>query len=231
MGTGLLMRLLLLASFALACRPGPEQDMPCPGIDGAFTAYVEAVLADSTDLFQGAYPAATPLDCENLALLREALRDDSARFFFEHFARRFWSEDPHARHTHRYIERHRSFALMMASVAHWNEDHRIRGLLELQDYRRMRPMVCTTNEGTAQLERQDRAAVRYLIAALETTPLFISGSENATIHQNYLRTVVETLDLFTGQDHTRAKEDLLGLRRSDAALQRAVSDWRAWIDE
>lgn len=225
------MKYLLLAPAIMACASGIDQDGPCPGIDAAFSAHVEAVLTDSTDLFQGAYPPATPLDCENLRFLQEELNDDSARYCFERFSRRYWSEDPHARLTHRYIERHRSFALMMASVAHWNEDHRIRGLLELQDYRRIRPMVCTTKEGTASLERQDRAAVRYLISVLENTPLFISGSENSTIHQNYLRLVVETLDLFTGQDHMSGSEDLLGLQRSDTALHGAISDWRGWINE
>lgn len=225
------MRYLVLASVIAACASGGGQDQPCSSVATIFSAHVKAVLTDSTDLFHGAYPPATPLDCENLLLLQEELQDDSARYCFERLSRRYWREDPHARITHRYINRHRSFALAMASVAHWNEDHRIRGLLELLDYRRIRPMVCTTKEGTAGLERQDRAAVRYLISVMETTPLFIGGSENATIHQSYLRTVVETLDLFTGQDHMSGPEQLLGIQRSEAALQQALADWRGWLKE
>ncbi|MEZ4790944.1 MAG: hypothetical protein R2811_13095 [Flavobacteriales bacterium] len=203
----------------------------CDGVPGSFLIHVDDVLNDSTDLFQGAYPPATPLTCELLVMLEEELKDDSARYCFDLLAREHWMTDPHARVTHAYIERHHNFPLAMAATAHWNEDHRIRGLRELQEYRRIRPMVCATKEHYARLETQDHAAVRYLITVLETTPMFISGSENATIHQTYLRTVMETLDLFTGQQHMIGQDRLVGIHRSEEAIQQALIDWHGWLDE
>lgn len=215
-----------------ACSLGiPEQSDECNTVPAAFEDYVTRTLSDSTDLFRGAYPMATPLSCELLDMVREELEVDSARYCFERLSRRFWDEDPHARITHAYIARHRSFALAIAAAAHWNEDHRILGLKALQEYRRIRPMVCTTKEGNDRLLRQDSAAVRYLLRVLETTPLRISGSENATIHSIYMREVMATLDLFTGQDHLTSEGADLRIHRSDASVQQAVKDWRKWLGE
>lgn len=216
----------------LACSLGsPEQSDECSTVPAAFEAYVTRTLSDSTDLFQGAYPMAAPLTCELLGMVREELEDDSARYCFERLSRRFWDEDPHARVTHAFIERHRSFALAIAAAAHWNEDHRIRGLMALREYRRIRPMVCTTKEGNDRLLRQDSAAVRYLLRVVESTPLRISGSENATIHSSYMREVMATLDLFTGQDHQTSDAEDLRIHRSEASVQQAAKDWRNWLVE
>lgn len=222
--------LFLIPLLVCTSEESLQQDT-CAEVPAAFSGYVNRTLADSTDLFQGAYPPATPLTCELLGTLQEELKDDSARYCFERLSRRFWSEDPHARVTHTYIRRHMSFALSMAAAAHWNEDHRIWGLLELQEYRRMRPLVCTTKEGNAVLEKQGRAAVRYLIRVLETTPLVINGSENATIHDSYMREVMRTLDLFTGQSHLYAPELQVRPPRHADEVQLALKDWRNWLGE
>lgn len=119
----------------------------------------------------------------------------------------------------------------MAATAHWNEDQRIWGLQELQEYRRMRPLVCTTKEGSAVLEQQDRAAVHYLIRVVETTPIWIGGSENSSIHDIYMRTVMETLDIFTGQSHGFIEGQRIPMDKSDDLVQRALNEWRNWLDE
>lgn len=216
----------------VACSPeGTVQQDTCTEVPASFIATVERVLTDSTGLFKHDYPPVPPLSCELLGMLQEELNDDSARYCFERFSRKYWGEDTHARLTHAYIRRHLSFPLAMAATAHWFADTRIEGLRELQEYRRMRPMVCTTNEGYAKLERQDRAAVRYLLRVLETTPMGIAGSENATIHDIYMREVMLTLDLFTGQSHLTAPELQLGPPRGEAEVQQAMTDWRNWLGE
>ncbi|HRH71423.1 MAG TPA: hypothetical protein PLB89_18125 [Flavobacteriales bacterium] len=222
--------LFLILLLACTSEESLQQDT-CAEVPAAFSSYVNRTLADSTDLFQGAYPPATPLSCELLGTLQEELKDDSARYCFERLSRRFWMEDPHARVTHAYIRRHMSFALSMAAAAHWNEDHRIRGLLELQEYRGMRPLVCTTKEGNAVLEKQDRAAVRYLIRVLETTPLVINGSENATIHDSYMREVMRTLDLFTGRPRVLGDDRRMRTDLAHDPLEIAIAEWRSWLGE
>lgn len=203
----------------------------CDQVPASFTAYVARTLTDSTGMFKDFYPPVTPLGCELLGMLQEELKDDSARFHFERFSRRYWSEDPNVRNVHAYIRRHNDFPLAMAATAHWYADTRIEGLRELQAYRRMRPLVCTTKEGTVKLEQQSRAAVRYLIRVLETTPLGINGSENSTIHSIYMREVMATLDRFTGQKRLPAGDGQVYLAMSEAELQQAITEWRKWLKE
>lgn len=220
----------LLLLHLLACgQDNPGQLDTCSDVPASFPAEVHSVLTDSTGLFKHDFPPVPPLSCELLGMLQEELKDDSARYCFDRFSRKYWSEDPHARHTHAYIRRHLSFPLAMAATAHWFADTRIEGLRELQEYRRMRPLVCTTKEGYAKIDRQDRAAVRYLLRVMETTPMGIPGSENATIHDIYMREVMHALDLFTGQDHLTSAAMHLRINRSGAGIQQAMQDWRNWL--
>lgn len=222
----------LLLLPILACGPENAAQLDtCADVPASFVAQVHRVLTDSTGMFKHDFPRVTPLSCELLGLLQEELSDDSARYYFDRFSRKYWSEDPHATRTHAYIKRHLSFPLAMAATAHWYADARIEGLRELQEYRRMRPLVCTTKEGYAQLERQDRAAVRYLLRVMEITPMGITGSENATIHDIYMREVMHTLDLFTGQDHHTSVAMHLRVNRSEAGIQQAIRDWHNWLGE
>ena len=225
----MLSALLLPILFACANAELP-QEQPCGQVPETFVAYARRTLTDSTGMFKDFYPPVTPLSCELLGMLQEELKDDSARYHFERFARRYWTEDPHATRTHAYIKRHLSFPLAMAATAHWYADTRIEGLRELQEYRRMRPLVCTTKEGHARLLRQDSAAVRYLIQVLETTPLGISGSENSTIHDIYIREVVGTLDLFTGQHHDATGDQRMRMDMGEQRLAMALADWRKWLN-
>lgn len=222
--------LLLLPLLACGQDNAAQLDT-CAEVPTSFVAEVHRVLTDSTGLFKHDFPGVAPLSCELLGMLQEELSSDSARYFFVRFSRKHWSEDPHARPTHGYIRRHLSFPLAMAATAHWFADTRIEGLRELQEYRRMRPLVCTTKQGYAKLERQDRAAVRYLLRVMETTPMGIPGSENATIHDIYMREVMHTLDLFTGQDHQTGAAMHLRINRSGAGIQQAMQDWRNWLGE
>jgi hypothetical protein len=226
----MLAELLLPILFACANAEAPQDEL-CDQVPGTFAAYVARTLTDSTGMLKDFYPPVTPLSCELLGLLQEELKDDSARFHFERFARRYWSEDPHARGTHVYIKRHLNFPLAMAASAHWFADTRIEGLRELQEYRRMRPLICTTKEGSAKLEQQDRAAVHYLIRVLETTPLGISGSENSTFHDIYIREVMESLDLFTGYSHVLEGDQRMRVDMSEQRFEQAMEDRRNWLKQ
>lgn len=228
--------LILCVLTNVTCSVAPAQERSdgrwpnCPNVPPEVVEHMRRVLTDSTDLFRGAYPPATPLNCALLEGLQKALQDDSVRYCFERLSRKYWSEDAAARITFTYIDRHLDFNLAIAAAAHWNEDHRIRGLRALQDYRRMRPMVCSTKDHYAELEEQDRQAVRYLLRVLETTPLFIPGSENATIHGMYMVEVMRALDLFTGQQHPTTGDQRMTLDMSESRLERAMADWRKWLE-
>ena len=180
----------LLIIILLGCtHDGASQSDAGASVPQEFVAEVQRTLTDSTDLFRGAYPPATPLTCELLSMLQEELKNDSSRYCFDRLSRRYWGEDPHARLTHTYIARHLNFALAMAATEHW----------------------------------------RYLISVLETTPIFIIGSENATIHDTYIRTVMRTLDTFTGQQHDVTGDQRLRVDMSEDRLRKAIAEWRSWL--
>lgn len=201
----------------------------CETVPDAFTQHVRQVLADSARMFPE-YPVPAPLTCDLLAGLREAMNNDSVRYFFEHLSQRYWKTDPHYRNVERYIDRHVDFHLAIAATGHFFADIRIMGLKKLQDYRRMRPLVCAEKSHYAMLEKQDRQAVRYLIHVLENTPWSIMGSENATVHNAYIREIVRTLDLFTGQEHIEPKDLRQYLPLTDEILHIGLVDWRKWLE-
>jgi hypothetical protein len=194
----------------------------------AFVKRVGVTLSDTTGRFFNDYPDPTPLTCEVLAMLQEELKDDSVRYHFEHLHQRY--DDPRAVAAFTFIQRHIDFALAMALTTHWNPDTRIEAVKAVNHYRRIRPMVCATQEHYAQLEEQDRAAVRYFIKVMETTPLVIDGSENSTIHSIYMRNVMETLDRFTGQQHLTSHADDLRIHLSEADVQQYLIEWKKWLN-
>jgi hypothetical protein len=215
----------------MGCTPEAacSQDSTCKEVPVAFVQRVHRVLSDTTDRFFNDYPDPTPLTCELLGMLQDELKDDSVRYHFEHLHQRY--DDPRAVAAFTFIERHIDFALAMALTTHWNPDTRIEAVKAVNTYRRIRPMVCATKEHYAQLERQDRAAVRYFIRVLETTPRSLVGGENATIHGVYMGEVVRTLDLFTGQTHDTTGDMRRTFDMPEARMQQALADWRNWLEQ
>ncbi len=210
--------------------PGRGVTWPvCESVPDAFVQHVRHVLADSAKMFPE-YPDRVPFTCDLLKGLQEAMADDSVRYHFAHLSQRYWMSDPHYRNVERYIDRHMDFNLAIAATGHFFADVRIMGLRKLYDYRRSRPLVCATKEHYVQLEKQDRQAVRYLIHVLENTPWIISGSENATIHEVYIREIAKTLELFTGQEHFDPKDLRQYLPLTDEKLRVALTDWRKWLE-
>ncbi|MBK9176797.1 MAG: hypothetical protein IPM46_10790 [Flavobacteriales bacterium] len=226
--------LLLLPMVTLAGCTSPTdaanaQDAPCEAVPAAFVEHVGLVLSDTTGRFFNDYPTPTPLTCALLVLLQEEMKDDSVRYHFEHLHQRF--DDPRARAAFTFIKRHHHFHLAMALTTHWNPDTRIEAVKAVNNYRRIRPMVCATKEHYARLEEQDRQAVRYFIGVMETTPLHITGSENATIHSVYMSEVVHVLDRFTGQEHSTTGDMGRTFDMPEARLQQALTDWRKWLEQ
>ncbi len=220
---------LALCATGVAYAQLPQATEGCEGLGPEFIAQVKNVLSDTTGRFFNDYPDPTPLTCELLGMLQDELKDDSVRYHFEHLHQRYG--DPRAVAAFTFIERHIDFALAMALTTHWNPDTRIEAVQAVSNYRRIRPMVCATKEHYAQLERQDRSAMRYFIRVLETTPLSIPGSENATIHSVYMNEVVRTLDRFTGQTHDTTGDMRMTFDMPEARMQQALADWRNWLQE
>ncbi len=208
---------------------GCAQDSDCAAVPPGFARQVSLVLSDTTGRFFNDYPKPTPLTCELLAMLQDEWKDDSVRFHFEHLHQRY--DDPRAGEAFTYIRRHIDFPLAMALTSHWNPDTRIEAVREVNNYRRIRPMVCATKDHYLRLEEQDRAAVRYFIRVMETTPLHIDGSENSTIHGVYMSEVIHVLDRFTGQEHSTTGDMRMTLDMSEDRLRAALADWHGWLEK
>jgi len=219
---------IALCAAGVAYAQVPQAIEGCEDLGPEFIEQVKNVLSDTTGRFFNDYPDPTPLTSELLGMLQDELKDDSVRYHFEHLHQRYG--DPRAMAAFTFIERHVDFALAMALTTHWNPDTRIEAVEAVNNYRRIRPMVCATKEHYIRLEEQDRAAVRYFIGVLETTPMYINGSENATIHSIYMQTVMHTLDRFTGQEHSTTGDMRRTLDMTDARLQKALADWRTWLE-
>ena len=220
---------IALCATGVACAQVPQAIDGCEGLGPEFIEQVRNVLSDTTGRFFNDYPDPTPLTCELLGMLQDELKDDSVRYHLEHLHQRY--DDPRAVAAFTFIERHTDFALAMALTTHWNPDTRIEAVQAVSNYRRIRPMVCATKEHYAQLERQDRAAVRYFIRLLETTPRSLVGGENVVIHGVYMGEVVRTLDLFTGQAHDTTGDMRMTFDMPEARMQQALADWRKWLDQ
>ncbi|MFZ1331630.1 MAG: hypothetical protein WAR83_05555 [Flavobacteriales bacterium] len=201
----------------------------CASVSTDFSDHVRQVLSDSANMFQE-FPDPPLITCEILEGMQNAFTNDSVRIQFEHLSQRYWHTDPHYNTVQRYIERHLDFHLSIAQTAHFFGDVRIMGIKNLQEYRRMRPLVCSTKEHYDQLEVQDHQAVRYLLYVLENTPWFIGGSENATIHGVYIKEICRTLDLFTGQEHIDPKDLRQNLPLTETRIREAIQDWRKWLE-
>jgi len=220
----------LVLPLLLSCAADvSEQQDTCEAVPASFIASVERTLSDTTGRFATDYPKPTPLTCELLLGLDSAMKDDSVRYHFAHLHQRY--ADPRASAAFTYIRRHNDFHLAMALTTHWNPDTRIEAVRAVHNYRRIRPLVCTTQEGYAKLLDQDRAAVRYFIRVLETTPRWIPGSENSTIHDIYIREVMETLDIFTGYTHELEGDQRMRVDMSEQRFEQAMEDWRNWLKE
>lgn len=218
---------LLAFATVVGCTASSHAQDPCAEVPATFVEQVGLVLSDTTGRFFNDYPAPTPLTCELVAMLQKGRMEDSAQYHFEHLHQRYG--DPRAGVAFEYITRHIDFPLSMALTTHWNPDVRIEAVRAVNNYRRIRPLVCATQERYTLLEQQDRAAVRYFIRVMETTPLGIAGSENSTIHSIYMTEVVNALDRFTGQQHSTADDVRMRLDMSEASLQQALADWRTWL--
>lgn len=224
---GLALALLWCSSCSSGAASSGVQELPCIGLDSALALRDQAILRDTSDLFQGAYPEAPPLTCPILLGLQRELQDDSARYHYERLSMAYWPQHPVWSESIRYFERHFNYYALLATSTHWNHDQKIGALRAYQQLIRMRPMSCTTKAGYEALEAQDEDALLFLIQVLEGNPLGISGSENSTIHGVYMYTLMQTLDVLTKEHALKDRTDLRGL--NDLQYEQMTLVWRSHL--
>ncbi len=74
----------------------------------------------------------------------------------------------------------------------------------------------------------DKISLSFLINLLECNPLFINGSENATIHSLYISNILWSLDLLTKEEIVK-NQYLRNWYSNDLKFQKALLKWRSYI--
>jgi hypothetical protein len=116
---------------------------------------------------------------------------------------------------------------LLVLAVHWNPDLRVTALVSLNQKLSIRPLINSRKMKNGEWERFDKLAVEYLLYILENTTLFISGSENATIHGIYLSNIIWNLDLLTRMNVSQHKS-FSGFYKNDAEFKTSLSKWKSY---
>jgi hypothetical protein len=221
------MKLLLSFLFILTVLYSKVQAVQDTAGFYQFEQYVQNIL-EGPSIDMNEYPKPPALTKEVLIGLREELKDDSAKYYFNHLSlKKFKSHLDYAGALKYYKEHRLTYCILSLSV-HWNADVRVYSLMALNWIVSLRPQICTTKQWYDKLIRDDKTCLAFLIYVLESTPLFISGSENATIHGIYMSNITWMLDLLTKENIT-GKNILRDWYKNDLHYETAVLKWKSHL--
>lgn len=166
----------------------------------SFENYVYSVLSDSQKRWKE-YPECPPLTIDVLSGLKQELLSDSAKYYFDKLKPLNLDHEAYMS-SMKYFERKNDIYCLLAMTVHGNPDCRTYTMMSM--YSRLSLM----KESSRLLYESGvkRVMIRFLIYVLEYNPKFIDGSENSTIHDNYLSNVAWNLDLLTGKKLTLGKQ-------------------------
>ena len=192
-----------------------------------FGKYVDSILKDPTNRWSE-YPKPPDLTDEVLAGLEKEMLNDSAKYYFEKLGPTVLTEYREYMASLKYFEGHKLKYCILAMLAHWNPDARTYTAISMNS----RLMIRRESESTAFVETfpEDKVTLRFLIYLLESNPLFISGSENATIHRNYISNIAWNIDLYTGENFTGRKY-INEWYKNDLNFESIVMKWKEHLKE
>lgn len=75
-------------------------------------------------------------------------------------------------------------------------------------------------------QKFDKIATEFLVYLLESNPIFISGSENSTIHSYYISNILWNLDLLT-HENIAEKRAVRDWYKNDLQFETAVLQWKS----
>ena len=194
----------------------------------SFKAYVNNILVDSTNHWSE-YPKPPKVaDDVLLGMENEIITDDSARYFLNHlcFKNYKWAIDYD--NAFNYFNKKDYTYTILALTAHWNPDLRVSALTQLNKKFRIRPFINSAKAKNGEWKKYDPIAIQFLINLLQSNPLLINGSENATIHGYYISNILWNLDLLTGENIV-GENNLREWYKNDLQLSAAVLKWKNHI--
>lgn len=215
--------LLFLISIINSCR---SQQQQCSVNFPTFKNYIFHIVEDSTNSWSE-YPKPPKVtDSVLVGMQKEIITDDSARYYLEQlsFKNYKWAVD--YENAFKYINRMDYGYSLLVLTAHWNPDLRLFALVQLNKKLSLRPLVNSRKMRNGAWRRYDKIGIEFLVYLLESNPLFINGSENATIHGNYISNILWNLDLLTGENIVE-KKSFRDWYKNDLQFETAVLKWEA----
>ena len=191
----------------------------------AFRNYIFNIAEDSTDYWKE-YPKPPKItDDILLEMEKEIYADDSAKYYLERlsFKNYKWAVD--YENALSYINRMDYGYTLIALTAHWNPDLRLTAVLQLNKKLSIRPLINSVKMKNGEWEKFDKITIRFLVYLLERNPLFISGSENATIHGYYISNILWNLDLLSGENIVE-KKNFRDWYKNDLQFETAILKWK-----
>ena len=217
---------LLLMVIALKCGYAQHQQY-CIEFT-SFKNYVFGIVEDSSNHWSE-YPKPPKLtDSILLHMEVEIIGDDTAKMYLEKlsFDKYGWAVD--YENAFSYIKRKGYDYTLLALTAHWNPDLRVTALMHLNEDLYRRPLVNSRKMKNGEWKRFDKIATTFLLYLLESNQLFISGSENATIHGIYISNILWSLDLLTNENIVQKKQ-FRDWYKNDLQFETAVLQWKSHV--
>jgi len=191
----------------------------------SFKSYIFNIVEDSTN-YWSEYPKPPKVtDSVLFGMEKEIIADDSVRYYLEKLSYKNYKWAIDYDNAFRYINKMDYSYSLLALAAHWNPDLRLYALVHLNEKLSIRPLVNSRKMKNGEWETFDKIATEFLIYLLESNPLFINGSENATIHGNYISNILWNLDLLTGEN-IMEKKRFSDWYKNDLQFETAVLKWK-----
>jgi hypothetical protein len=216
--------IFLVLKLLMGCGTGNGKTQTDPE---RFARYVNRILEDSTNLWKE-YPRPPALTNALLEGLEKELSIDSTKYYFEQLSVARAPSIHDFTKSISYFKIHRCRYSLLALSTHWNPDTRVEALKAFYYSTMIRPLICVKGEKLKELETEDQIALNFLVYLLESNPLFITGSENATIYSNYITNILWNLDLLTHQNQVGGKT-LHEWYKNDLQYESAVLKWKQHI--
>lgn len=193
-----------------------------------FKKYIFSVFEDTTNYWQE-YPKPPKItDAVVAGILKEIEGSDSAQYFLNKLSSSQLKSHVEIDSFFNYINRNDFEYSLIASAAHWNPDVRVLALHALNKKLTARPLTNSVKMKNGEWAKFDSVAIEFLTYLLEGTSLFISGSENATIHGIYLSNILWNLDLLT-KEKIADKKQFGEWYKNDLQFETAILRWRSHI--
>ena len=193
-----------------------------------FKKFVFNIFEDTTNHWSE-YPKPPGVtDDVLLGMKGEINSDDSAKIYLEKLSFKNFKSAVDYEKALQYFNKVDYEYTLLGLATHWNPDLRVYALKQLNKKIMIRPLINSVKMKNGEWKKYNKIAIEFLIYLLESNPLFINGSENATIHSFYISNILWNLDLLTGENIV-GKKSLSEWYKNDLQFETALIRWKSYV--